>query len=70
MSKLDKQEKILDSFSERLRKLENDKIQQSLTRQMESDIRIATWNVNGITQNQAEIQVFLELQKNVHMSYI
>jgi exonuclease III len=39
------------------------KIQQSLTRQMGSDIRIATWNANGITRNQAELQVFLELQK-------
>jgi exonuclease III len=30
---------------------------------MGSDISIATWNANRITQKQAELRVFLELQK-------
>jgi exonuclease III len=30
---------------------------------MGTDIRTATWNANGITQKQAELQVLLELQK-------
>jgi hypothetical protein len=37
---------------------------------MGSDIRIATWNANGITQKQAELQVFLNYKKLTYALYL